>query len=446
MGDSVARKLNVLLLCDQPEQVGATVHDHIDALVQHSGHAIWLLRILGNLPPDLDLDRFDAILLHYTLVLSSEMYLSRDARYRIARARAVKAVFIQDEYRFIDRSIAAFRELGVDVLFTCVPTPEIEKVYPQSTLPGVRKVNVLTGYVNPALVKRKSPRYLDRPIDVGYRGRKVPAWLGDLGQEKYRIGLRFLADAERYGLRCDIAYREEDRLYGDAWTEFLSHCKAVLGVESGSSVFDFTGDIQQATEAAVRSNPSVSYESLRDRYFAQHQHHIKLNQISPRCFEAAALRTLMVLYEGEYSGILKADRHYVALRKDHGNMDEVVAVLRDPARAEKIIEAAYQEVALNPAYSFHTHVQTVDDVIASEHARKGRPLVPRYTVPEFAAATLPSLRYRRRVWQRRLLGLTYVIVFKRMLGFVRPQTRDVIQTYLSRVAKPVLRFLRLSNV
>jgi hypothetical protein len=441
MSDTSVRRLDVLLLCDRPERIAATISDHIDAVVQISRHAVWLLPILGILPSKLDLDRFDVIVIHYTL-MANDAGLSRDSRDRIARARALKAAFIQDEHRFVHRSIASFRELGVDVLFTCVPTPEIEKVYPQSALPGVRKVNVLTGYVNPALAGRAVSSFRDRPVDVGYRGRKVPAWLGDLGQEKLRIGRRFLSEASAYGLRCDIAYREEERLYGDDWIAFLTRCKAVLGVESGSSVFDFTGEIQQSVEAAVQRDPTVSYEELRDRYFAEHQHRVKLNQISPRCFEAAALRTLMILYEGEYSGILKAGRHYVPLRKDHSNMSEVAAILRDPERAEAIVETAYREIALNPAYSFQAHVRMVDDVLATAHAFKRLPIAPRYTVPEFAWAARPSLRYRSRLWRRQLLELAYLIVFRRLLGWLRPEVRDVVQTHLSRVAKPVLRWLR----
>jgi hypothetical protein len=446
MSNAAFNQLNVLLLWDQPNPIAATVHDHIDALIRYSHHAVWSLPILGVLPPELDLDRFDVIIIHYTLVVSSENYLSLGAKGRIARARAVKAVFIQDEYRFVDRSIAAFRELGISVLFTCVSSSEIEKVYPDAVLPGVRKVNVLTGYVNSDLVARSVPTLSERPIEVGYRGRKVPAWLGELGQEKYRIGLRFLADANAYGLKCDIAYREEDRLYGEDWISFLLRCKAVLGVESGASVFDFSGEIQEAVEAAIWRDPAISFEELRDRYFADLQHNIKLNQISPRCFEAAALRTLMILYEGEYSGILKAGRHYVPLRKDHGNICEVVAILRDPVRAGAIVEAAYREIALSPDYSFQTHVALVDDILSIAHAESGLPLVRRYTLPEFAWVTRPGVLYRNRLWRRRLGGLAYLILFKGLLGWVRAERRDVIHVYLARAARPILRLLGMLGV
>ena len=79
----------------------------------------------------------------------------------------------------------------------------------------------------------------------------------------------------------------------------------MLGVESGASVFDFTGELQISVEKFVRQYPDATFEEIKAKFLAPYENLIKLNQISPRCFEAAALRTVMVLYVGDYSGILK---------------------------------------------------------------------------------------------------------------------------------------------
>ena len=94
----------------------------------------------------------------------------------------------------------------------------------------------------------------------------------------------------------------------------------MLGVESGASVFDFTGEIQSKVEQYEKENPGADFYEIRDKFFKKEDGKISLNQISPRCFEAAALKTLMILYEGEYSGILVPWRHYVPLKKDHSNI------------------------------------------------------------------------------------------------------------------------------
>lgn len=355
------RPLDLLLLCNFPPRTGDTVRDHIHALERYSRHRICVQGVtLGDISPFLDLSRFDGVIIHYTLIACSDDYVSPALRARLKAYNGLKAMFIQDEYRFVNKTVAAMREIGVNLLFTCVPEPEIEKVYPSQELPGVMKVNVLTGYVPEPLTVREVPPLAQRPIDVGYRGRKLPMWLGRLGQEKWQIAARFEADVARYGFVTDIAYREQDRIYGEGWIDFISRCKAMLGVESGASVFDFTGEIERKVASHLARHPEATFDEVEKLYLAEEEGRIRLNQISPRCFEAAALRTLMILYEGGYSGILVPWRHYVPLKKDHSNMAEIAEVLRNPDRMTEIVDRAYREVALDPRNSFKDSVAAVD--------------------------------------------------------------------------------------
>jgi len=383
------RQLNLLLLCDYRVDGARTVLDHIDALVGHSGHKMYLLSMLGDLPDALKLSRFDGIVIHYSLVISSDEYLSPRARDRIRTFKGLKVVFIQDEYRFVNKTCEALRYLGAHLLFTCVPEQEIEKVYPTGELPGMGKACVLTGYVPESLLGQLRRNYGDRIIDVGYRSRRLPAFYGELAQEKWRIAERFLSDATAYGLKCDISYREEDRLYGDNWEEFLSTCKAVLGVESGASVFDFTGEIEKRAREYERKNSSATFEEVRERCFPGLDGQIRLNQISPRCFEAAALGALMILYEGEYSGVLVPGRHYIPLKKDHSNMREVVAALKDENTWSRITRAAYDEVAMNPRYSYRHFGEIVGEAISARFIALGLTDTPRefYSGQEYEIAT-----------------------------------------------------------
>jgi len=355
------RRARLLLLCDFRPYEAATVLDHIEAIRRWSRHEVFVLPIFGDLPDELPLDAFDGLIVHYNLVMSNPSFLSPLARWRINRFSGVKAAFIQDEYRFVNRTIGVMRTLGINVLFTCVPEDQVELVYPDTALPEIRrKVTVLTGYVPEQLLAEPVRPYDDRPIEVGYRGRRLPAWLGRLGQEKAVIADRFGADAPAYGLAADISCHEGDRLYGQAWVDFISRSKATLGVESGASVFDFDGSIEQAIRAYQSVHPDASFEELDRTFLTDVDGRIRLNQISPRCFEAAALGTLMVLYPGAYSGVLEPWRHYVPLQKDHSNMAEVVQAIRDRETWERITADARREVALNPRYSFRAMVETVD--------------------------------------------------------------------------------------
>lgn len=437
------QKLEVLLLCDYREDIAATVRDHIDSLVLHSSNRIRILSIFGDLPYAMDLDHFDAVVIHYSLIASHNSYVSASTRAALGRFDGLKAVFIQDEYRFVDATVSALQEIGVDVLFTCVPETEIEKVYPVSLLPDVTKVSVLTGYVPETLLSRDVLSFAQREIDVGYRARKVPAWLGDLGQEKYRIGARFLDDARNDGLVLDVSFREEDRLYGDQWINFVSGCKAMLGVESGASVFDFKGDIQRQVDAHTARDPSASFDDLQKLYFSHLEGKIILNQISPRCFEAAALRTLMILYEGEYSGRLVPGRHYVELKKDHSNHSDVVATLKDPARAEAIINAAFVEVACNPENTFRAFVKVFDRTIENSFKPGMQAKRMPMTDVQFQRQSSPTVLTRIRWLRRKIVEGAYHALFSKVLGQAAPETREVVQRWLKFILRPIRDAVRL---
>ena len=386
--------LQVLLLATIPQGAAGTIRDHVHALKAYSRHRVRCfphVGVIGNhLPAAIALHEFDVLVIHYSVYLLSEDYLGRAARAEIAAFPGTKLLFVQDEYRQVDRMVSTIRELRIDVLFTCVPDQEIESVYPEKLLPGVVKISNLTGYVPQALTHYPSPKTTTRPIDVGYRARILPFWLGKLSAEKWRIGPEFLAATREYGLRCDVSVREEDRIYGDRWIRFLASCRTTLGVESGASVIDFEGTIQKRVEAFMDANPHASFEEVEQRFLLEHEGKIRLNQISPRCFEAAALRTGMILFEGEYSGVLTAWQHYIPLRKDFSNIDEVVETLRDDRRIQAIADRAYEEVALNPKYSYRTFVARFDAAISAvgEHSR--RTYTKRVNAVRFGLAVLPS--------------------------------------------------------
>jgi len=382
----------LLLLCDYRPFDAATVIDHIEAIRAWSRYDVFVLPMLGDLPDELDLQAFACVVVHYSLVMANDAYLSPLARWRINRFAGVKAAFVQDEYRFVNDTVAAMGALGINVLFTCVSSDQVETVYPSRALPALRRsVTVLTGYVPDHLLTRPVVPYERRHVDVAYRGRALPPWLGSLARQKVTIADRFAAESPAYGLTVDISCREEDRIYGEAWIGFIGGAKATLGVESGASVFDFDGSIERAVRDYLAVTPHATFEELHERYLNEVDGRIRLNQISPRSFEAAALGTLMVLYRGEYSGILEAWRHYVPLEFDHSNMADVVDAIRDRETWERITSQAREEVALNPSHSFRAMVGLIDDALDLQPAAQ-RPPVDAGEFESIAAASLAKLR------------------------------------------------------
>jgi hypothetical protein len=57
--------------------------------------------------------------------------------------------------------------------------------------------------------------------------------------------------------------------------------------------------------------------------------------------------------------------HYVPLKKDFSNFDEVVALIRDPRARTEIVERAHRDLIQSGAYSYERFVADVDrDLLA----------------------------------------------------------------------------------
>jgi len=439
------RPLNILLLCNRPVRNAdaATVTDHLDAFGRYSRHRVRELSFLRRLPSALDLTQFDVLVIHYSIAIGylSEHYISPAAKRRVRDFPGLKVVFIQDEYRAIDAVIEALRFMRVDLLFTCVPDDEIEKVYPAEKLPGLAMVGNLTGYVPERLLEIETAPIAARTIDVGYRTRKPPYWLGELSYEKWSISDRFEEQARSAGLRLDLSYNEADRIYGQAWAGFMSRCKAMLGVESGASVFDFDGTLQRKVDDYVAANPQAGFREVQQKFLGPYEGLIRLNQISPRCFECAALGTVMVLYEGGYSGVLEPWRHYIPLHKDFSNFGEVLGVLKDNARLQEIANRAREEIGRNPEYSFRGFIGRFDDAVDREFERRSldraaTPYTPgRYWLQIVFSPLYVVHRISSGIFQYVLLGTPIRALMFGVWKRVPLNTRDAIRPLLRLIGR-----------
>ena len=368
-------KLNVLLLCNKPS-LGAdanTILDHINAIEDYSQHDIWTYSFVGELDIRLDLEQFDVVIIHYSTSLLKNYYLGPKSKEKIREYQGLKVVFAQDEYRQIYKMNDELAFLKIDVLFTCFPPHEFESIYPQSKLPGVAMHNNLTGYIPVRLGEQANqPLIAERKMHVGYRGRKLGYWYGELAFEKWNIVEKWAHHVAESDLSVDLSYHEKDRLYGKKWVDFLSSCKTTLGVESGTSVMDFTGEIEKEVDCYQLNHPEESFYEVQAKFLLSHEGKHALNQISPRCFEAIALKTALVLYEGEYSDILVPGRHYIPLKKDFSNITEVLTLIRDDDFLQQMVDRAFVEIAQNPDYGYPAFVHRVDEIILNEFSARGK--------------------------------------------------------------------------
>lgn len=378
---STTQPLDILLLSQVCFNNAQTVVDHVFAFREFSRHRIFVIPWMGPLPPELDLNRFDAIVIHYTVVPFLESYIPPADRARLKAFQGLKVGFRQDEYHKINRYHFEMRDLGFRLFYTCIPEPHIKTVYPKFLLPGVTFKNTLTGYVPRSFLSFPRRPIAERSIHIGYRARSCPFWYGDLAREKSTIAELFFRACGAAGLVCDVNAEEKRRLYGADWARFISECKGMLGTESGSSVLDFNEELEEQWVELTRSPitsegiTSITYEEYRNRYLLAKQRIGLMNQISPRAFEAAAMGTVLVLYEGAYSGILEAGRHYIPVKKNRSNMPEVLRLLKDNAFLQDMADRSYKEIACNPNYSYESFIRQFDsdvDQFLPEKRKIGR--------------------------------------------------------------------------
>lgn len=365
--------MRVLVLYNSAHTHINTVFEHLDSFRAFSANEVSYRHLDAATDPGDEFEAFDAVILHYCLQVSHNRLTERQAA-AISRFSGLKALFLQDEYDFPRRAWGWIRQLGIDILFTVVPAPNVARIYPPEELPGVTCVTTLTGYVPEILPDQAGlvpPS--QRPVVVGYRGRPLPIRYGQLGIEKVAIGKGVKAYCLERGIAHDIGWSEQDRIYGPAWYEFMGRCRAMLGSESGSNVFDWDGDLDRKVAAFRRENPDADDTAVHEAVIRPLEEPGLMNQLSPRVFESIAMRSVLVLFEGGYSGVVEPGVHYVPLARDFSNLDEVFARLSDAAFVDAMAERAYADVIGSGRWSHRSFVGEVDAALAAGFGRKRLP-------------------------------------------------------------------------
>jgi hypothetical protein len=356
---------NILLLHNVKKKFGLP-QNHLDFLKSFEEFSVNRISYLDPSEDSLILEEincYDVVVVHHSIILFSEYCLPSFWRILLRTSSNKKILFIQDDFRKVDQTLEIIHHIGFSVVCTCVSEAVKDKIYISSQINQAKVISILTAYVPESFKEIPAVSFQAREMDVVYRGRKGSAWYGDLVREKWIIGEKFKFDALLYGLKTNISSDEKDRIYGKKWIDFLLSAKCVLGTESSANVVDYDGSIEERVLKYEKDNPNASYEEIKNLYFKDIDGKIELNMLPPKIFEYAATRTLMVLYEGKYSGILEPWKHYVPLKKDHSNMEQVVECVRSQEKWEEMTQYAYNDLIESGKYSYRKLIDIFDKEI-----------------------------------------------------------------------------------
>jgi hypothetical protein len=393
-----------------------TIMEHVNSFQRYSRFKVWEINTEFGFPLSLYGISFDIIVLHYSLFGSSQYQLGPRFLYYLEHNKSsYKVAFFQDEYYFCQQRFEFIRRYKIDCVYTLLSPEYFKDVYIKY-IKVPKLVPTLTGYVSEHLITKanKFARPSEkRTIDVGYRARKLPFFMGKGAQEKSDIAVKFQEYAKGTGLKININTQEGYRLYGNAWYKFLGNCKACLGVEAGVSIFDLDGTAYEGYERLIAENPNMTFGEMSQRLLNKYEDNIPYRTISPRHFEAAVFRVCQILYEGHYSGILKPMVHYIPLKKDFSNFDEVIRLFHDDDFRHRITDNCYRDLIASGRYSYRKFIKSFDQELLKEG------LAPQIT-PEEEETMVSAVLSRDKPRRWLLVGLCRTaLLFSRRPAIIR---------------------------
>jgi hypothetical protein len=247
-----------------------------------------------------------------------------------------------------------------------------------------------------------------RPIDIGARSNQYWSCLGD--NERNDLFDFFLRHPFNPSLKVDI--NTKSRFDRSGWCDFLNQCKGTISNEAGSYYLEHDDStvlkIQTFVESQQKQKGStiVKPDSLPERLWRFVPEHLKKivkaplsrflksmnvsyysdvyeqldyketfekffkdtapcpvhsKAISSRHFEAAGTKTCQIMLEGKYNDILKPDEHFISLKHDLSNIDDVMKRFGDAAYRKVMVDRTYEYIM--DQHTYRHRMNAIRDLI-----------------------------------------------------------------------------------
>lgn len=376
----IRKKLKVLVVYyRESRHIRKTIEDSICCFGKYPPENIEVFYY--SYRPDINIDiflkymHFDIVMFHFIFICqrwhwNTQQWKDTVERFQGLWKGALKVLFAQDEQYLTDKIHEFANRVGIHTLFTCANEGAADILYPKERVDLKQIKMVLTGYVDEQTLKnvKKMIRTenIKREIDIGYRADVTPFALGFQGRLKTLIPEVVNERAGEYpNLKLDVknTVGSKNTFFGMDWFRFLLQCRTMLGSLGGSSIQDPHGEIRWRVSEYQKKNRKATYEEIDEAVLKVYAETIDYTAISPRCFEVAMTKTCQVLVEGEYAGILKPGIHYIELKNDFSNLDQVLEKIQNESYCRKLANRTYRDVIQSGKYTYRRYVQEVMDTI-----------------------------------------------------------------------------------
>ena len=394
MSDTSSRLRTLLLSQVYPHQA-SYYDDWSDAFRRSRDFSCTYANIIGLQTDQLArlIQEHDAVVLLHSTNADTLDYLAPIVPTLSARKGVRLLTFVGNEYNSPHAPLAdkinMIRAMRPDIVATQLLQEAGDYLYEGTHA----RVISLPHALNPQVYKA-GPVSAERRIDIGYRGFHYPTYLGDDMRNQVVATVRELAQAK--GLILDFS--ESQRFGRKEWAAFLGNSRATVATEAGSWFLSRSDDLvnQVAAFAAEnRSGPTISSDSplrnlarglpmpiksiltflarkgpikyapfadddvpfttIYQRFFKDAEKcPVYSKAVSSRHFDAIGCKTALLMPEGRYNDILSADDHYITIKADLSNVDDVLEKFADVRAREQMAERTYAYVQ-----DAHTHAHRI---------------------------------------------------------------------------------------
>lgn len=354
----------------KPRKQRKAISSHLLAFKKMDDADIYYWNVAYGIPDLVSKCEFDAVLFHFTFFLPNinQDFSSSFYQWKILKNLDIpKFAMIQDEYVNTNSLCKFLKEFGVKHVYTCLPEDLWQVVYPFEKSGVTSFTQVLTGYIDEEMFsifgsEIRAHRY--RRVDIAYRARKMPYNLGMHATYKWMLTQKI--QEAHPALKLDLSNDPNDFIFGEEWYHFVKNTRVMPGCEGGTSMLDPDGSIRRKVNNYMLTHPNAEFGEVESQCFPGMDMKFPYYALSPRHFEAAIAKTCQILIEGDYNGVFVAHQHYIPIRKDWSNLQEVLEKCKDIDYCESIAENAYREIALNPLYTYSSFVNQVGAAIRSK--------------------------------------------------------------------------------
>lgn len=327
--------------------VGAFLKSGMETTAFNCGH-LGMKKLFGILK------RFDYIvLLHSTNsdgVIKLPVLFQLSGAFNLRKGKVI--YFVGNEFKAMARKIRFATRNNIDYIVSQLPQDSADWLYSGTKA----KIISLPHALNPDVFKPAKP-FAERAIHIGNRSRPYPWYLlGDMDRDKILASHGKIKHTSP--LTVDIATENDKALPREQWAAFLNNCKFTLSSEAGSSFLRKDEETEKKVIRYINRHKNVTFEEVYTLFFKNMKNSVSGKCVSSRHFDAIGTKTCQILLEGRYNNILKPNEHYIELKKDFSNMDEVQGKMQDEHFVNSLVDHAYEFVL-----SAHTHKHRIEKLL-----------------------------------------------------------------------------------